>query len=335
MSYFPTGKLNTAFLEKMFDYFDKDNSRLVVGPKIGEDAAVIDMPDQYLVAKTDPVTLARDEEIGWYAVNVNANDVAVTGAKPKWFQVTMLLPENKSDEDMVKNIFSQIEKACGEIDVTVVGGHSEVTPGLNTPILVGSMIGEVEKDKLVKTSSAEMDDDLILTKGIVVEGTSIVAREKEEELLDRGFDEGFVQKAKNYLYKPGISVVKDALLANQYKVHSMHDPTEGGLSMGLFEMMKASDKGVLVNLDNVPVLPCSEICIEFDLDVFNTISSGSLLISAPPSESDKIIHSLKNNNIEASVIGKVKEKDFGLKVRENDEVRDLSFSEKDEITKLF
>jgi hydrogenase maturation factor len=328
------GKLHPDMLERLLKKLPSSHSRLIVGPRIGEDSAVIDFKDRYLIVTTDPVTLAIDQ-IGWYAVQVNANDIAVRGARPEWFQSTILLPE-KIDEESVEFIFGQISSACKKFGITVVGGHVEVTPRLDRPILVGSMLGEVKKDKLVTTSGAQVGDHIILTKGIVVEGTSIIAREKQAYLKERGYTNVFIQKAMNYLHEPGISVVKDALLANKYKVNSMHDPTEGGLATGIYEMMRASGKGALIYGDAIPVLPESKIlCDEFSLDLLGTITSGTLLLTSDEENSEKILEEYAKNGIKASKIGEVKEKAHGLKIMKAGKVCDLKFSEKDEIVKLF
>lgn len=336
MKYLPLGKLSPDLLEGLLKKYPSiQDPRLVVGPKIGEDAAIIDFKDKYLVAKTDPITFATDE-IGWYAVNVNANDIATRGAKPKWFQSTILLPEGKTTEELVDKIFSQISSACNELGVAVIGGHTEITYGLDRPILVGCMLGEVEKYKLVTTSGAKVDDDIILTKGIVIEGTSIIAREKQAELREKGYSEEFIQRAMNYVHNPGISVVRDALIANTFEVHSMHDPTEGGLATGIYEMVRASEKGAVIYNDNIPILSESQkLCNEFGLNLFGTITSGTLLLATDPMNADAILKLYKTYGIRATRIGKIKDKNYGLKIVKNGETSDLKFSEKDEITKLF
>ncbi|MFX0056908.1 MAG: AIR synthase related protein [Candidatus Heimdallarchaeota archaeon] len=150
-------------LKEYVSNLEKEDKRIILGSKIGEDAAVIDMGDKYLVAKTDPITFATDE-IGYYAVNVNVNDVVCTGATPKWFQSTILLPERKTDEELIEGIYKGIHDTCKSMNISVVGGHTEITTKLNRPIVIGSLLGEVEKDKLVKTSGAKSGDALILTK---------------------------------------------------------------------------------------------------------------------------------------------------------------------------
>lgn len=332
----PLGKLKFDILENLLEQYPGIlDDRLIVGPKVGEDAAVIDFPDRYLIAKTDPITFATNE-IGWYAVHINANDVAIRGAKPRWFQPAILLPEGKATESLVEEIFRQISRACRELGVTIVGGHTEITPTLNRPIVVGSMLGEVAKEKLITTSGARPGDDVLLTKGIVIEGTAIIARERQEDLRKRGYDEPFIRRCMDYLYDPGISVVKDALLANQFKIHSMHDPTEGGLATGLYETARASSVGMLIYEDKIDLLPDSRrLCGEYGLDPLGTITSGSLVVIADSENAGKVLQAYRESGLKASVIGTVKEETFGVKIIRDGALEDLQWSEKDEITRIF
>src|SRR5512136_3108998 len=172
---FAVGKPPLAVLERLFRQCGVRDPRVIVGPRVGEDAAVVDLGDRYLVAKVDPITFVA-EEIGWYAVHVNANDLAVRGAKPAWFLMTLLLPEAQAEESLLADIFTQVRDACGAVGASLVGGHTEVTSGLDRPILAGTMLGEVEKDRLVTTAGARVGDTVLLSKGIAIEGTSILAR---------------------------------------------------------------------------------------------------------------------------------------------------------------
>ena len=335
------GKLKHDFLAKMLSDFVTDldikDKRVIVGSKIGEDAAVIDMGEKYLIAKTDPITFATDE-IGYYAVNVNVNDVVCMGGTPKWFQSTILLPEKNTTEDLIEKIFKNIHNACKSMNITVIGGHTEVTPGIDRPIVIGSLLGEVEKEKLVITSGAKPGDALILTKGIFIEGTSIIGREKEEELKAKELSKEFIETCKNYLYEPGISVFNEARLANKHlKINSMHDPTEGGLFTGVAEMAIASNTGILIEREKIQILPEPLILSKlYNLNPFNTISSGSLLIAIEQDESYELINLLKKNNIIAEKIGSIVPKKGGLKIKEkNGKISPLIYSETDEITKIF
>ena len=335
------GKLKHEYLSKILKIHIEDleinDERIVLGSKIGEDAAVIDMKDQYLVAKTDPITFATDE-IGYYCVHVNVNDIVCTGATPKWFLSTILLPAKKTDEDLIEKIFKDLHDTCKSLNITMIGGHTEVTSNLDRPIIVGSLLGEVEKQKLVKTSGARVNDALILTKGLFIEGTSIIAREKEELLLSKGFDQKFINRCKQFLHDPGISVYEEALIANNnFKINSMHDITEGGLATGIAEIAIASDLGALIYEERIKILPeptkLSEI---FKLNPFGTISSGSLLISINEKDSIKLVEVLRSNGVDSEIIGKMVEKKEGLTLlTKNHKNQPLLYSEIDEILKIF
>ena len=181
MQSLPIGKLRAETLQAIFDKHHTKDPRVVVGPRVGEDAAVIDMGDRYLVATSDPITFAT-AEIGWYALHVNANDIAVRGARPRWFLATLLLPAGATTDASVEALFADLHAACEELEVILVGGHTEITHGLDRPIVAGTMLGEVEKDKLVTTAGARVGDAVVMTKGVPLEGAAIIAREKEAEL---------------------------------------------------------------------------------------------------------------------------------------------------------
>ncbi|GAH79622.1 unnamed protein product, partial [marine sediment metagenome] len=252
----------------------------------------------------DPITFVTDE-IGYYAVNINVNDVICTGATPKWFQSTILLPAGLTDEDLIESIFKNIHDTCKSLGITVVGGHTEITAGLDRPIVIGSLLGEVEKEKLVLSSGANTNDSIILTKGIFIEGTSIIAREKEDLLKQKGFDNEFIEKCKNYLYNPGISIYNEATLSNNnFLLTSMHDLTEGGLFCGLAEIAIASNLGLLINEAKINVLPEPlELSKVFKINPYSTISSGSLLISINNEFAEDLINLLGKKGINSEVIG--------------------------------
>lgn len=331
----PVGKLPLALLSRLFGLVVTTDPRVIVGPAIGQDAAVLDFGDRYLVAKTDPITFATDA-IGWYAVQVNANDIACMGATPRWFLATLLLPEGRTEATLAETIFTQINQACHALGVSLVGGHSEVTYGLDRPIVVGTMLGEVAPDRLVTAAGAQPGDVLILTKGIAVEATAIIARERGEALASR-FPPEFLEHCRNFLYQPGISVVRDAQIAlGAGRIHAMHDPTEGGLATGLHELALASSVGLEIDAEQVPVLPeTAALCAEFGLDPAGLIASGALLIAAPAGDAPAILSALHQAGIAAQIIGRVLPAEAGLWLREGPERRPLPTFERDEIARLF
>ncbi|MBI4306540.1 MAG: hydrogenase expression/formation protein, partial [Chloroflexi bacterium] len=219
------GKLPAGMLARLLSKIPRD-PRVIVGPGIGEDAAVIEFRPSNLIAKTDPITFAS-ELIGWYALQVNANDVAASGGTPRWFLATVLLPDGAAPE-LAERIFEQIQDAAGKLNVALIGGHTEITIGIDRPIVVGVMLGEVGPGAHVSTSGARPGDRLILTKGIAIEGTAVLARERADQLRRNGVSAEAIDRAARYLHEPGISVVRDAAIAmSAGDVHAMHDPTEG------------------------------------------------------------------------------------------------------------
>ncbi|KUK18205.1 AIR synthase family protein [Thermococcus sibiricus] len=326
------GKVPPEVLEKIvFDRLGVNDERVIMKSGVGIDAAAIDFGDSVLVATSDPITGA-EKHIGFYAVNVNANDVATFGAKPKWFLVTILLPEN-ADEELLEKIMEDMHKSAERLGISIVGGHTEVTVGLNRPIVIGTMLGEVKKDQLVTSNGAKPGDVIILTKGAGIEGTSIIATENEEE-LKKVFGKELVENAKRFLQK--ISVVKEALIAAKIGVHAMHDPTEGGIANGFHEMADAAGLGFRVYYEKIPIAEeTRKLCEYFQLDPLTLISSGSLLIAAPPEKAEKVVEAIRRKGIEVAIVGEfLEDNNVKVIVKDGKEIP-LKRPETDEIWKLF
>ena len=329
------GKLPMDLLQVLLERYRGHDERLVVGPAVGEDAAVLDMGERYLVVKSDPITFATDE-IGWYVVHVNANDIAAMGAEPRWMLLTLLLPEGRTDERLVEDIFAQTSGACHSLGVTLCGGHTEITYGLDRPIAVGLMLGEVEKEDLVCTAGVRVGDDIILTKGIAIEGTAVLAREMAEPLSGAvGAD--LIDRGRRFLREPGISVVRDAMIACRAgRPHAMHDPTEGGLATGLWELAHASGKRLLVDPEAIHVYPeTASFCRALGLDPMGLIASGSLLAAAAPEQAAQIVEALTREGIGAAIIGKVVDGSPAVQVQTSHGPKPMPIYEQDELTRLF
>ena len=329
------GKLPPRVLASMLDRVDVLDPRVILGPRAGEDAALIDFGDRCLAAKTDPITFATDL-IGWYLVQVNVNDLAVMGAAPKWLLATLLLPEGTTPEQTA-NVFDQILRACAEHGITLVGGHTEVTLDLPRPVAVGALLGEVDKDRVVLTSGVRPGDSIVLTKGIAVEGTSVLAREASEDLIEAGVEQRVIEQAQGLLFEPGISVAEDARIALETAdVHAMHDPTEGGLATGLAEMAAAACVGLTIDLNKAPVLPETEaVCGALGLDPLGLIASGALLAAVAPEDSARLTDALRAGGIPAWEIGRATDAANGLTVRTSHGERPLPTFERDELARYF
>ena len=331
-----TGKLPPELLGRLLAGIPRRDPRVLVGSSIGEDAALIDFftpaaapvapltggaapgadAERLLVAKTDPITFASDL-IGWYAVHVNANDIACAGATPRWFLASALLPERWQEAD-VEALFAQLGEACTALGVTLVGGHTEVTGGLDRPVVVGCMLGEVARAQAVRTGGGQAGDDLILTGGIAIEGTAVLAREAGRHLTARGVPPETLARASDYLFTPGISVVRAAQVLcaaapPPHGVHSLHDPTEGGIAAGVWEVAEASGTGATVQAAAVTVLPETRaVCDALGLDPYGLLASGALLAAVAPEATAAALGALGAAGIPAQVVGRLTPRAGGL-----------------------
>jgi hydrogenase maturation factor len=331
---YPLGKLPAQQLSDLLARFAPTDPRVVLGPAVGRDAAVISFGDRLLVAKTDPITFATDE-IGWYVVHVNANDIACMGAAPRWFLATLLLPGGQANATMVDTIFAQIAQASSEIGVEVVGGHTEITHGIDRPIVVGCMLGEVDVDGLVQPQHSQPGDAVLLSKGVAVEGTALLAREFGDSLVQ--LDRALVERSRRFLRDPGISVVRDAAIAlRSGEVHTFHDPTEGGLATGLWELAEAAQVSLVINSSAIPIYPeTSALCRALGLDALGLIASGSLLMTVAQADAARVINGLSREGIEATTIGHVVDGPAEVWLRSGPSQRPLRRFARDEIARLF
>ncbi|MEM1540280.1 MAG: AIR synthase family protein [Candidatus Bathyarchaeia archaeon] len=298
----PFGKVPIEILEEVvFKNLGYKRKEVILGPSAGYDGAVIDLGERSLMASMDPITGAV-ERIGWLAVNINANDVATFGVEPAFFLSCILLPE-KADQKTLEMICSQMDVAAKNLKMAIIGGHCEVTPELTNPIVIGCAFGITEKGYFVTAGGAKPGDKLILTKSAGIEGTAILATECYNLLLKMGVDDRLLKSAQKFFEK--ISVVKDGITAFKTGgVDAMHDPTEGGVLGGIHEMADASNLGVKVFEEKIPVAEeTAEICKLLEIDPLQLISSGAMLIAAKPEYTELIIEKLKEKRIKASVIG--------------------------------
>lgn len=299
----PSGKVPPKILkETVFKHLGMEREEVIVGPSLGLDGAVIKVGDSYIVTSMDPITGAL-EKIGWEAVNINANDVATFGVKPTFFSSCILLPE-ESTEKTVEAICKQIDSGAKDLDIAVIGGHSEMTPNLQFPIVIGCCMGVTTKGNYVTTQGAKPGNQLILTKSVGMEGTAILALEQSDMLMKELGSE-ILEKARNF--SNYISIVQEALLAFETGyVTAMHDPTEGGFAGGIHELADASNVGFRIFKDRISIAEeTMKICDFFQIDPMQLIASGSLLIVVEQGNDDKVVEVLTKNNISAVVIGEI------------------------------
>jgi hydrogenase expression/formation protein HypE len=297
----PPGKIPIEILkEVVFKNLGANRKEVVLGPSAGVDGAVLDCGSKNAIVSMDPITGAV-ERIGWEAININANDVATFGVEPAFFFSCIMLPENV-DSKIVETISAQMHNAAKDLGIAIVGGHCESTPGLANPIVVGCIMGLTEKGQYVTAAGAKAGDKLILTKSAGIEGTAILATDREAQ-LSKTFNSTLLETAKGFYNQ--ISIVRDALIAYRSGgVHAMHDPTEGGILNGIHEMADAAGLGVRVIEEKITVEPeTTKICRFYEIDPLQLISSGALLIAAEPQAANKIVDNLCREHIYADVIG--------------------------------
>lgn len=305
-----------------------ERPEVLAGAAVGEDCAAIALEeDEIFVLSTDPITGTK-EDIGKLSILVTLNDIATAGAEPVGVLVTLLLPPDTEEADL-KEIMKQLEAECERFHVQIAGGHTEITKVVNQPVVSVTGIGKAKRGSLVLTGGAEPGDDVVITKWIGLEGTSILAKEKEAELRAR-FPQDLIDTAKSF--DQHLSVVPEAAAAVQSGVHSMHDVTEGGIFGALWEVAEASDVGLEIDLKKIPIRQESvEICEFFGINPYELISSGSMLIVTP--DGTGLVRRLEQEGIPSVIAGKVTEGRDRVLLRDG-ERRFLEPPKTDEIYKV-
>lgn len=294
------GKLPNSVLEKIvFNKIKKNREEVIIRPGIGLDCSAVDFGDYTCVLSSDPIT-GTAKEIGRLAVHISCNDIASCGVEPLGLMATILCPPGTSEQEL-ELIMDQLTSAAAEINVDLLGGHTEVTTAVTRFVISCTAIGRCRKDKLIMTSSAKDDDFLVMTKHAGLEGASILAHEKEQELKE-AIGAELVEEAKAYMEQ--ISVVKDGLTAVKFGVNAMHDVTEGGIYGAVWEMCEASGLGAEVYIENIPIqLSTSKICEYYNINPNRLISSGCMLIAC--ADGNGLVESLKAEGIHSAVIGRM------------------------------
>lgn len=323
------GKVPENVLKRsIFKQIHTRRPEVVLGAGVGEDCAAVKLAeDETLVLSTDPIT-GTAKDIGTLAIQITVNDLASSGAEPVGVLLTVLLPESV-EEPQLREMMAQVEDACEKANVQVMGGHTEVTAVVNQPVITVCGVGKVKDGCLVSTAGARPGMDILVTKWIGIEGTSIIAKEKETELSER-FSAPFVEKAKKMdVY---LSVLSEAAVAVRSGVSAMHDVTEGGIFGALWEMAEASGVGLEIDVKKIPIRQETvEICEFFGLNPYQLISSGCMLMAAE--DGNHLVRELEKAGIPAAVIGKATAGNDRVLLNE-DEKRFLEPPKTDELYKV-
>jgi len=300
MALLPTGKLPAELLAELLAEAPGAGAEVELGPALGEDACAIRVPAGALIAATDPITLTG-AGVGAHSVWINANDIAVMGARPRWFLATVLLPEG-TDAAEVRALFHSMGGALRRLGASLVGGHTEITSAVRQPVVVGQMLGLREDGRFVRTGGARPGDVIVQVGAAPIEGAAVLAAEATRDL--DSVEPALLDAARRALERPGISVVEPALVAAELGATALHDPTEGGLSAGLYELAAAS--GVALRVQSEALLwfePGLAVCRAVGADPWGTLASGALLAAFPAETARSALESLRSRGLPAAEIG--------------------------------
>ena len=330
----PTGKLPNRLLRDFLNQIIFDDPAVLINPGVGEDITAVDVEsNEVLVLKSDPITFATDS-IGQYAVLVNANDIATSGAIPRWFLTTLFFPGG-STASQIRFVFNELKSFCRRWDITLCGGHTEITDAVTRPIIAGMMAGTVSRQALIDKRNMAKGDRVYLTKGVAVEGTAIIAREFAARLKKIGMTREEIDQCSRFL--DNISVIAEAKIAAAIKgTSAMHDVTEGGLATALEELSFAGNHKITVFTDKIHIFPeTQKICDLFNIDPLGLIGSGSLLICCRKENCDRLVKDIEAAGIDIFCIGRVMDSGHGVLALEGKARVPWPSFEVDEITKLF
>lgn len=297
------GKVSETILKRsIFKQIRTKRDEVLLGAGVGEDCAAMKLePGEIFVISTDPIT-GTVKDIGTLAIQVTVNDLASSGAEPVGVMLTVLLPESITEED-IKKMMGEVEEACSKARIQVMGGHTEITRAVTQPVISVTGVGKAREDRLISTAGAKAGQDILVTKWIGIEGTSIIAKEKEDELRKR-FSGAFIDTAKGF--DQYLSVLPEASIAVGFGISAMHDVTEGGIYGALWELAEASQVGLEIDLKAIPIRQETvEICEYFGLNPYYLISSGCMLMAGE--RGHDLVRELKKAGIPAAVIGKAVE----------------------------
>ena len=330
----PSGKLPNRLLQNFLDQFSFDDASVLINPGVGEDIAAVDIESQeVLILKSDPITFATDS-IGQYAVIVNANDIATSGAIPRWFLATLFFPCGTT-ASQIHYVFEELKSFCRQSGITLCGGHTEITDAVSRPLVAGMMAGTVARRNMIDKRRMKKGDRVLLTKGVAVEGTAIIAREFGGRLKKLGMAASEIKRCRQFL--DNISIITEAkIAAANAGTSAMHDITEGGLATALEELSIAGSHSIRIDTDLIPIYSETEkICGLLGINPLGLIGSGSLLICCRSKSCKKLMEDITATGVAITPIGEVMDRGQGIKAYKRKKQAQWPAFEVDEITKLF
>lgn len=322
------GKLPNEVLEKIvFDNIKHRREEVLVGSGIGEDNAIIDFGEEVCVMSTNPITGAT-KGIGRLAIYISCNDVASSGAEPIGALLTILAPANTTEED-IELIMKEAGEASKELNIEIMGGHTEITDAVNRVVISTTVVGKQKKKDILAIDKISVGDKVLITKYAAIEGTAIIAKELEDYLEDKISKPELVE-AQNM--GELVSVVKEGTILGEIGVNYMHDITEGGILGAIWEGAIATNKGIKIYEELIPIKEISlKISSLLNIYSYRLISSGSMLVIAKEDKIPEIQSKLASENINITIIGEVIEE--GIFIEKNGVVEKILSPSSDELYK--
>lgn len=328
------GKFPSHLLEDFFGRFSRPDPSVLIASAVGEDTAALNVAgEEVLILKSDPITFATDA-IGDYAVVVNANDIATAGAVPRWLLTTLLFPCGITAAAAL-DILDQLRRVCDRWNITLCGGHTEITDAVSRTVVIGMMAGTVAKRRLIDKSAAGAGDRVLITKSVAVEGTAIIAREFGGRLREAGMADEEIERCKGTL--ADLSIMDEAAIAaSAGGVTAMHDVTEGGVATALEELSVVSGHRIEIDTNRIPVMGrCRRVCDLIGIDPLGLIGSGSLLICCREEAASRIMERVAAAGIPIAQIGRLTAPGRGIAALAHGRPVPWPRFAVDEITRLF
>ena len=298
---------------RVFPFARADDPDILLGAAFGEDVSLTRVGEEILVSHVDPIVGAIGD-IGWLAVHVACNDVATSGVPPRWLLLLVLVPSIE-DEELLEQIMRDANRAAGELGVSIIGGHTGYSAGLSRPLVAVTALGTAVGREPVRTGGARVGDRVLVTKGIALEGTAILAQDFADVARNLGLSEEDLANGRGVMAE--VSVALEALALSEQDVTAMHDVTRGGLLETLLEIAYLSEVGIEIEFSHLPIPPIvSRFARAFRFDPLRMISSGTLAVTVPPERVDDVSHALKQLGTVFAFVGRVVE-GAGVRVLQN------------------
>lgn len=337
-----TGKISHSFFKNFVqDKFGKRRDEVQVNPKFGVDVAVVNLANgQAMAMASDPLSLIPSlglRESAWLSVQLATNDISTTGFSPMYGQFVLNLPANFPQKDF-QTYWDYIHQFCEKIGIAITGGHTGFIEGQNSTIAGGATLMTIAPyDQLLTSQYAQSGDAILVTKSSGISSAAILAMSFPETVKNKTGTENYHQACESFY---DLSVLKDGLIAtadkNNQDVTAMHDVTEGGVLGAIYELAVASNKGVLIDKDKLPIAEVQrQVCEVFSLDPLTCTGAGAMIISCKQDAVEKVIERLQKHHIPCVEVGAITDKSQGIKIKKENTIMDLRYSEKDPYWEAF